>query len=44
MKECYTIVYEIFVRDNIVALFIHCVIFLWVSCTHENILPSNFVH
>ena len=38
-----TVVWEIFVRDNLVVKFIRCVIFSWVSYTHENILPSNFV-
>ena len=33
----------IFVRDNLVVKFIRCVIFSWVSYTHENILPLNFV-
>ena len=37
----YTVIREIFVRDNLVIKFIRCVIFSWVSCTHENILPSN---
>ena len=39
-----TVVWEIFVQDNLVVKFIRCVIFSWVSYTHENILPSNFVH
>ena len=39
-----TVVWEIFIRDNLVVKFIRCVIFLWVSYTHENILLSNFVH
>ena len=34
-----TVVWEIFVRDNLVVKFIRCVIFSWVSYTHENILP-----
>ena len=38
-----TVVWEIFVRDNLVVCSLCCVIFSWVSCTHENILPSNFV-
>ena len=36
-----TVVWEIFVRDNLVVKFIRCVIFSWVTYTHENILPSN---
>ena len=39
----YTVVWEIFVRDNLVVRFIRCVIFLWVSYTRENMLPLNFV-
>ena len=39
----YTVVWEIFVRNNLVVNFIRCVIFSWVSYTHENILPLNFV-
>ena len=30
----YTVVWEIFVRDNLVVKFIRCVIFSWVSYTH----------
>ena len=37
----HTVVWEIFVRDNLVVKFIRCVIFSWVTYTHENILPSN---
>ena len=33
-----TVVWEIFIRDNLVVKFIHCVIFLWVSCTHKKYL------
>ena len=36
-----TTVWEIFIRNNLVIKIIRCVIFLWVSCIHENILPLN---
>ena len=42
----YTVVSEIIVQDNC-RKFIHCVIFSWVCCTHENLtleLISACVH
>ena len=38
-----TVVWEIFVSDDLVVKFVCFVIFSWVSCTHENVLPSNFI-
>ena len=39
----YIVVWEIFVQDNLVIKFIRYVLFLWVSYTHKNILPLNFI-